>query len=418
MTKSYFEDIELYITEELMRAQSSIKVAVAWFTNKRLLNILEFKQKNGVKVEIIINDDQTNNNALNFNKLSNLGGEILFVKSSKSLMHWKFCVIDDNVLITGSYNWTTKAEKSNKEQITISTGDSEEISKFNKEFCDIKHKEKKVESKKIDLIKKNMVFVKTPYSFAEIGADLPILSQKVMWGISEKIQDYIREFYEAYKKDASNKKQVLWGADGDIPTINVDFMSLNVSASNYVQFEKVITSLRNITIDVPMYEDGLVFESYPVFSKVEVPVVVVKNSKNDNNLSTRRAGFLKISFNKECIHKTFDMRKGYIRHQANMVDVCSKKCTPRIYLLLKRMQSPLGNIINYKDLKKFVGADEGYHKWAHFSKKVLDVAKKELVDLAEKGETDVTFDYEPVYRNVSRKRGDPDFVKFMINVVK
>ena len=139
MAKSYFEDIELYITEELMKAQSSVKVAVAWFTNKRILNILEFKQKNGVKVEIIINDDNTNRNSLDFSKFSKLGGEVLFTKSSKSLMHCKFCIIDDIVLVTGSYNWTTKAEESNKEQITISSGDTEEINKFNKEFYEIKN---------------------------------------------------------------------------------------------------------------------------------------------------------------------------------------------------------------------------------------------------------------------------------------
>ena len=140
MAKSYFEDIELYITEELMKAQTTIRVAVAWFTNKRLLSILKFKQKNGVKVEIIINDDNINRNALDFKSLLNIGGEVLFTKSSKSLMHCKFCVIDDNVLITGSYNWTTKAEESNKEQITISCGDIEEIRKFNNEFYEIKKK--------------------------------------------------------------------------------------------------------------------------------------------------------------------------------------------------------------------------------------------------------------------------------------
>ena len=176
--------------------------------------------------------------------------------------------------------------------------------------------------------------------------------------------------------------------------------------------------MRNITIDVPKYDNGLFFESYPVFSNVEVPVVDVKKSKKDNYTSSRRVGFIKLTFNKECIHKTFDMRKGYIKHLANIVDVCSKKSTPRIYLLLKRMQSPLGNLIYYNDLKKFVGADDGYPKWAHFSQKVLDVAKKELDDLAEKGETDVTFDYEPIYRKISRKRRNPDFVKFVINVVK
>lgn len=417
MAKSYFEDIELYITEELMKAQTTIRVAVAWFTNKRLLSILKFKQKNGVKVEIIINDDNINRNALDFKSLLNIGGEVLFTKSSKSLMHCKFCVIDDNVLITGSYNWTTKAEESNKEQITISCGDIEEIRKFNNEFYEIKKNERKIDDK-IDQIIKNKVYINTPYSFAELGGNFSVLEQRIMWRISEHLQEFVQKYYEVQDNGNSVKKQILWSSDSDIPTITIDFMSLNVSPSNYVRFEKVTESLRNVSIDVPMYENGLVIESFPVFSNVEIPVVNVKTSSRENYPNSRRTGVLKLSFNKESIHKIFDMRKGYIRHLANIVDLCSKKSTPRIYLLIKRMQSPLGKVIQYDDLKKFVGAENSYPKWTHFSQKVLDVAKKELDDLAQLGEADITFDYEPVYRNISRKRGNPECVRFIIKVVK
>ena len=34
-------------------------------------------------------------------------------------MHDKFCVIDNQVVITGSYNWTTNAEFKNDENITV-----------------------------------------------------------------------------------------------------------------------------------------------------------------------------------------------------------------------------------------------------------------------------------------------------------
>ena len=333
-------------------------------------------------------------------------------------MHYKFCIIDDKVLITGSYNWTTKAELSNKEQITISTGDTEEIRKFSDEFYKIKNKERKIENKIIEQIKKNMVYINTPYSFAELGANLSIFPQRIMWKISEKLQDYVHNYYETLEKGSSNKKRMLWNSDSDIPSISIDFMSLNILTSNYIQFEKVIDALRITSIDVPMYENGLVMKSYPIFSNVEVPVVNVKKISRANYPNFRRVGVIKLIFNKEIIHKVFDMRKGYIKHLANIVDVCSKKNTPRIYLLLKRMQSPLGNIIQYKDLKKFVGAEDSYPKWANFCQKVLNVAKKELDELAIRGETDVTFDYEPVYRNISRKRGNPECVRFVIKSVK
>ena len=416
MAKSYFEDIEMHIIEELMKAQVSVKVAVAWFTNKRILSVLEFKQKNGVKVEIVLNDDNTNRSVLDFNIISSLGGEVIYTKSNKSLMHCKFCIIDDLILIIGSYNWTTKAEEANKEQITISSGDNEEIEKFNHEFSEIKNFKINKEKEIVSQIKKNKVYINTPYSFAELGANLSIFPQRIMWRISEQLQSYMHNYFEAQKKVSSDKKQILWGPDSDIPTITIDFMSLNISTSNYVQFEKVVSALKNTTIKIPMYENGLAMESYPVFSNVEIPVTKVQKSTIKSYPDSRRIGVIKLTFNKDYIHKIFDMKKGYIRHLANIVDLCSKKNTPRIYLLLKRMQSPIGKVIQYNDLKEFVGAKDLYPKWGHFKQKVLDVTKKELDDLSKRGESDVTFDYEPIYKNLSRRKGNPDYVKFTITI--
>lgn len=36
-----------------------------------------------------------------------------------SCMHNKYAVIDDNVVITGSFNWTSKAVSTNRENIVI-----------------------------------------------------------------------------------------------------------------------------------------------------------------------------------------------------------------------------------------------------------------------------------------------------------
>lgn len=35
------------------------------------------------------------------------------------LMHNKFCIIDNQMVITGSYNWTSNAELRNTENVTI-----------------------------------------------------------------------------------------------------------------------------------------------------------------------------------------------------------------------------------------------------------------------------------------------------------
>ena len=38
-------------------------------------------------------------------------------------MHNKFCIIDDELVITGSYNWTTSADLKNDENVLFITSD-------------------------------------------------------------------------------------------------------------------------------------------------------------------------------------------------------------------------------------------------------------------------------------------------------
>ena len=123
------------IQKELFGAQKSIKVAVAWFTNDLLFQPLLMKLQAGVSVEIILNDDDINHSieeGLDFVEFINRGG-ILRWNKSKQLMHQKFCIIDDKVVISGSYNWTNKAEY-NDELVSIYNDEASTIEFYNNLF--------------------------------------------------------------------------------------------------------------------------------------------------------------------------------------------------------------------------------------------------------------------------------------------
>ncbi|TAE00476.1 MAG: hypothetical protein EAZ97_05810 [Bacteroidetes bacterium] len=81
-THAYFEDIQSQIIKELQKAKQQILLAVAWFTDATLLEILCQKAQKGVKVSLLLQDDQINrgNYAPNFDNLQKSGGEILWVK--------------------------------------------------------------------------------------------------------------------------------------------------------------------------------------------------------------------------------------------------------------------------------------------------------------------------------------------------
>ena len=122
MEKAYFSDIRNRIIPCLDNATNKIQVAMAWFTSKELFEALINALNRNVDVELILLDNAINYMyyAPDFNELINAGGKLRIAGPEVGFMHHKFCVIDDSLVITGSYNWTYYAETRNVENIVIS----------------------------------------------------------------------------------------------------------------------------------------------------------------------------------------------------------------------------------------------------------------------------------------------------------
>lgn len=138
-TTAYFgqDNIQKIIASELQEARQSIYVAVAWLTDDFLINILKVKSENNVEVSIIFNDDKINKS----NNLSRFTlQKIRLFPISHDLMHHKFCIIDNFVVISGSYNWTKKASRDNIENIKVTKGDLDLVNQYLKEFNQILQK--------------------------------------------------------------------------------------------------------------------------------------------------------------------------------------------------------------------------------------------------------------------------------------
>lgn len=71
MVEHYSHKIQNAIQKELFKANCSIKIVVAWFTNDLLFQPLLLKLVAGVSVEIILNKDGincSNDNEVDFDK--------------------------------------------------------------------------------------------------------------------------------------------------------------------------------------------------------------------------------------------------------------------------------------------------------------------------------------------------------------
>lgn len=131
MRNTYFHDIDLYLITELMKANVSIKAAVAWCTDKKILRALSVVMDRGVELTIIVNDDKINRN-VDYSPITSKGAQVLYSSGVSDIMHQKFCVIDDEVVVHGTYNWTNNAKK-NDESITV-TDDVDAVNGYLNEF--------------------------------------------------------------------------------------------------------------------------------------------------------------------------------------------------------------------------------------------------------------------------------------------
>lgn len=135
MQEAHFTRIRSRIIALLQKASKEVFIAMAWFTSNELFSELLNCLKRGVKVELVLLDSPINfmEYAPDFNDFIKVGGRLFIASSEPGLMHHKFCVIDREIVITGSYNWTYYAEMRNVENILI-TDDNKIINLFIQEF--------------------------------------------------------------------------------------------------------------------------------------------------------------------------------------------------------------------------------------------------------------------------------------------
>lgn len=128
-----FNEIKDTIIQGIRNAKYTIWIAVAWFTDVEIHNELLLKKKSGVNIRIITSDEPSNGYIIdklesNFDvkKIPRSGW------NDRNRLHDKFCIIDLEYVMHGSYNWSSNAR--NNEETWATALDRDFVNKFADEF--------------------------------------------------------------------------------------------------------------------------------------------------------------------------------------------------------------------------------------------------------------------------------------------
>ena len=292
-------------------------------------------------------------------------------------------------------------------------------------------------------------WINTPFAYTRLGADFSLLQQEIMLKVSDALQEHVRKFYDAKRYQQKEKPKPLF-FDEPIPPVRINLADLTIDDNHYKRLEMVRKEIQALDIMAPDIDsDGQpVMKWMPVFDEVSLPFVPGGYNKRDKEtgdivtILDRRRGYMDFSINPKVAQYAFDMTEGYVNHMKMIAAYSRKQSTPRIYLLLRKAftsdatrgadKHEVCVLKTVRDVKEYTGVIEHFHridendqayeetrdkypKFSRFCKEVLDKAQEDLLRMAKLNQTDITFEYVPIYRG-TRRRGDPDFIEFKIQL--
>ena len=100
-------------------AQEELLVCVFTITNNILRDAVYNAWRRGCEVRVISDDECAKQQGSDVEALQQLGCDVVVDDDPGAHMHNKYVIIDGKILITGSFNWTVSAVKSNNENLVV-----------------------------------------------------------------------------------------------------------------------------------------------------------------------------------------------------------------------------------------------------------------------------------------------------------
>ncbi len=125
------------IVQQIQRSQTSIDIAIYSFTRNEIADAVIAAKNRGVAVRIIADSEQAPGVGSDIARLEAAGVPLKRTAGRNGgIMHNKYAIFDGQVLLTGSYNWSTSAEENNFEN-AIFMRDPQTIASYQGNFNSI-----------------------------------------------------------------------------------------------------------------------------------------------------------------------------------------------------------------------------------------------------------------------------------------
>ena len=137
-TEVYFslsDNPQKEIIKNINQAEAFINIAMYIFTDREIAIPLVKARERGAKVRLYLDKDQVDYKYSQSRFLVQKGIKTR-ISSNNYIMHHKFAIIDNRILLTGSYNWTFSANNRNDENIMV-IDDPRTIKIFQNQFVNL-----------------------------------------------------------------------------------------------------------------------------------------------------------------------------------------------------------------------------------------------------------------------------------------
>lgn len=121
VTCAFNEECETVVLQAVAEAQSSIRMAAYAFTRSRIARALIEARRRGVDIQIKMDAQQAKYplavRTIDWLRRRDIPVTLITMTGDYAAMHNKFLVIDDRIVLTGSFNYTTTATLANWENV-------------------------------------------------------------------------------------------------------------------------------------------------------------------------------------------------------------------------------------------------------------------------------------------------------------